>query len=311
MKIELLRNNYRRFNKKTDKFIGRGYRLKAWSSEIYCFLRYGCSPDDYFRYEFYRKSGYERNKFITYRRSKRIIRQYNDPTYSKYFGDKCLFNEKFADFIGRAWLDGRTCSFDEFDSFVKKYGAVFLKPMNGSQGHGALYLKAEEAKKLKDTYGNYIAEEIIRQHHILAKLNSSSVNTVRILTFRGKAIAGALRIGGKGSIVDNLHSNGVCAHLDLRTGLIDAPCINNQLDKFLTHPDSGITLLGFQVPCWDEIIALAEKAAQMIPQVQYIGWDIAVTEHGAILVEGNHDPGHDVVQMIAQTGLYEKIQRMK
>ena len=42
-------------------------------------FRFGCSPDDYFRYEFYRKSNFEKNKFITYRTSKRIIKKYNDP----------------------------------------------------------------------------------------------------------------------------------------------------------------------------------------------------------------------------------------
>lgn len=42
----------------------------------------------------------------------------------------------------------------------------------------------------------------------MISLNPTSVNTVRVLTFHGKVIAAALRIGGTGTIIDNLHSNG-------------------------------------------------------------------------------------------------------
>ena len=47
----------------------------------------------------------------------------------------------------------------------------------------------------------------------------------------------------------------------------------------------------------------------MIPEVQYAGWDVAILEDGVAIIEGNRDPGHDVVQMIAQTGLYNKIRK--
>lgn len=36
---------------------------------------------------------------------------------------------------------------------------------------------------------------------------------------------------------------------------------------------------------------------QLIPQLGYIGWDIAVSETGPQLIEGNEFPGHDILQM--------------
>ena len=66
--------NMRRFNKNVQEILNGKY-VKAWTDEIYSILRFGCSPDDYFRYEFYRKSNFEKNKFITYRRSKKIIKK--------------------------------------------------------------------------------------------------------------------------------------------------------------------------------------------------------------------------------------------
>ena len=141
----------------------------------------------------------------------------------------------------------------------------------------------------------------------MASLNPSSVNTIRVLTFKGEVIACALRIGGDDAVVDNLHSNGVCAHLDRNEGVIDALCIDNKLNKYLKHPRTGKLLVGFQVPNWEILIARVKEAATVVPEVEYIGWDVAVLDDDVAIIEGNHDPGHDVVQMIAQTGLWEKI----
>ena len=62
-------------------------------------------------------------------------------------------------------------------------------------------------------------------------------------------------------------------------------------------------LIGFEIPLWDAIKQEVTKAAQLISEVAYIGWDVAILEDSVALIEGNHDPGHDVVQMIAQTGV--------
>ncbi len=312
MNLETVLTRAGKFNTNIRKHLNEKHAAGIWLSELYCYCRYGCSPDDYFRYQFYRKSGYERNKFITYRRSRRIIKQYNDTKEAEYLYNKTRFNTLFADFINRDWINAGECTRAEFDAFLRKHREVLMKPLLGGQGKGIYKLTFSELSGNKENhFQGYIAEEIIRQHHELSRLNPSSVNTVRVMTFMGKAIAGALRIGGTGALVDNLHSNGVCAHLDLETGMIDSPCINNDLECFLFHPGTGTQLIGFKVPDWEAVIATAEKAAAMVPHVQYIGWDIAVTENGPELIEGNEDPGHDVVQMIAQTGLYEEIRRME
>ena len=312
MNTQFLVDNIKRFSDNTKNHIEKGSRSIAWLSELYCFLRHGCSPDDYFRYEFYKKSDYERSRFITYRRSQRLIKQYNNPEFTKYFQEKQLFNKKFNEFLGREWIDCGKVSGDEFARFVHRHGYILMKPFGGGQGKGIFKLSDKDIRTFEfEHHKDFLAEQIIVQHPKMAMLNRSSVNTVRVLTFKGKVIACALRIGGEGAIVDNLHSNGVCAHLDVKTGIIDSLCINNKLEKFLYHPGSHLQLVGFQVPNWDKVIHTAKAAARVVPEVQYVGWDIAVTENGTALIEGNHDPGHDVVQMIAQTGLYRDIQRIE
>lgn len=310
---EFLQSNVIRFNKNVNDRIGDGL-VKHWISECYCLLRFGCSPDDYFRYEFFKKSNYERNKFITYRRSKRIIKTYNDPRYIQTLNDKTEFNRFFHAFIHRDWLDLRNASEQAFTDFVMQHGEVIMKPLCGGQGKGIFKLTASELENglfELEHYKDYIAEEILHQHSRMAALNPTSVNTVRVLTFKGEIIACALRTGGEKAIVDNLHSKGVCAHIDIEHGIVDALCVNMRLDKYLFHPVTREKLVGYELPNWELLKERVQEAAAMVPQVAYIGWDVCILDDDIALIEGNHDPGHDVVQMIAQTGLYDAIRDLE
>lgn len=56
-------NNIGCFNKNIQEILNGKY-VKAWTDEIYSMLRFGCSPDDYFRYEFYRKSNFEKTNLL-------------------------------------------------------------------------------------------------------------------------------------------------------------------------------------------------------------------------------------------------------
>lgn len=312
-KIAFLRSNFIRFNKNVKDRFGYGY-VKHWLNECYCAVRFGASPDDYFRYEFYKKSNYERDKFITYRRSKKIIQTHNDKKYVPIFQYKTKFNEFFHEFIHREWIDIDLATPELFLNFVSKHGSVIMKPKTGGQGKGIFKLcvenLTEDALDL-GKYQGYIAEQILQQHPAMQALNPSSVNTVRVLTFKGKIIACALRTGGEGAIVDNLHSQGVCAHVNLEYGVIDAPCIDMNFNKYIMHPVTGAKMLGFEIPNWELVKKRTEEAAGLVPDVPYVGWDICVLDRDIALIEGNHDPGHDVVQMITQTGLFDSVLEMK
>lgn len=307
--LSFIRDNIKRFNVHTKQLLNSNY-AKAWAEEIYCIIRFGCSPDDYFRYEFYKKSNTERNKFITFRRSQQIIKKYNRSSQTNILNDKVKFNTFFHDYIKRNWIEIGAVSKKELKNFCAQYKSIIVKPINGGQGHGIFLWHNGNSNSDVDTlatYSGYIAEEILTQHPKMKRLNPSSVNTVRILTFKGEIVAAALRIGGDGAIVDNLHSNGVCGHIDIPTGIIDVPCIDMNFNKYIYHPTTHEKLVGFEIPLWEQAKAEVVNAANAIPDVQYIGWDVAILSDSIALIEGNHDPGHDVVQMIAQTGLYTDI----
>ena len=53
------------------------------------------------------------------------------------------------------------------------------------------------------------------------------------------------------------------------------------------HPVTGVCFENFSLPFWDEVEKLVLKAHAFIPSVISIGWDVAITEKGPVLLEGN------------------------
>lgn len=310
--LKLIKKRVIRFNSNIKCFIGGRYLL-TWIDEIFSFLAFGASPDDYFRYEFYKKSWYERNKFITYRRSKKLINKYSfsDADAVKMFNDKAAMNLFFKDYIKREWLDLDVCSDKDFSMFVEKYERVIMKPKGGSGGRGIFILNRNEMPKTTKEYSGYIAEQILVQHPELSKLNNSSVNTLRVMTFKSKVISCVLKVGRGNAVVDNMCSDGMYGNVNLKYGITDSVFLDIGLNRYYFHPYSGEKLCGIKIPYWDKIVEYVEETAKKLPTMEYLGWDIAILPDGPAVIEANEAPGHDLsCQSTAQVGLYDKIKEL-
>ncbi|MBJ6911663.1 hypothetical protein JG661_20565, partial [Vibrio cholerae] len=55
------------------------------------------------------------------------------------------------------------------------------------------------------------------------------------------------------------------------------------------HPDTQICFSGLTIPYWNDIIDIVKKAALELPKLRSLGWDVALTENGPILLEVNRD----------------------
>ena len=145
----------------------------------------------------------------------------------------------------------------------------FAKAICGSQGKQVQKItNNEELGKFTEKWrGNkFIVQKTVRQHKELSAINPLAVNTIRMVTvYDGKNIkvlSAALRCGSKASgFVDNFSNGGGAV-------LIDE---NGRLEKYglrfkgvptctECHPDTGFRFAGYQVPYYDEAVALAKKA---------------------------------------------------
>ena len=124
-------------------------------------------------------------------------------------------------------------------------------------------------------------------------LNAESVNTIRIVTIREnneiKILSSVLRVGtSKSKNVDNWAAGGLCIEIDKNGVLTQYGYAKPKYgDKFEVHPDSKVKFKGFTIPYYDEVVNLVKKAHEKLYGIESIGWDVAVTQDGPVLIEGN------------------------
>ena len=217
---------------------------------------------------------------------------YNPKEDVHIVGNKYECYERFKEYYGRECMlvDGSLEAGKDFENFCARKKKLIIKPLRKDSGVGVEVFTFGESK-VPDY--PFIAEEIIYQSEALAKFHPQSVNTLRINTIKCKDSIEIwqciLRYGRSGNVVDNAHFGGCFSVINNDGYAIAAGDVKRQ--KYTVHPDSGVALTGFKVPDWEQACELVRHLATMVGKLRFIGWDLAHTDKGWILVEANTSPG--------------------
>ena len=207
---------------------------------------------------------------------------------------------------------------------------LFVKPVCGRGGKGAerwdysfgLYRPIDGAWLTRDELFSRLARRSrsvplliqprLVNHEALQQLNNGALSTVRVLTCLNEAgkpelVGAAMRMAiGSNRTVDNLHAGGIACAVDLETGAL-GPASNIGADSRLgwlgRHPGTGAEIEGARLPMWDEVRKFAVRAHWAFSDRVIVGWDIAITPDGPVLVEGNGSPDLDIMQRFVRHGL--------
>ena len=186
-----------------------------------------------------------------------------------------------------------------------------IKPINGLGGADVKKVLSSSIKDIDEYYeylknNNMFLEEVIKQHKKMNMLCETSVNTIRIMTFvnnnKSEILYAALRVGNGKYEVDNFHKGGMGVSINTRYGKLKGDAIDKDLNHFKKHPVTKTIFNNFEIPYWNETKKLVLNAALVNQNIKVVGWDVAITNKGPVLVEGNRRPGFDLVQVLSKKG---------
>lgn len=289
---------------------------------LYCGIKYGAGPLDYDLFEFYTLSEKQRKTYVTRGVNNALVKKYNNASMWHIFDNKNEFNTIFKDYINRDWCFTKDLTKDEFLKFLNGKDGFIYKPKDGTCGRGIEKIMVE-GKDCDSLYNEIISkpegiiEQIVVQNQKLSEVYPLAVNTVRVVTINdGKSVTPIFafwRIGNNGKFVDNLNSGGMAAIIDIESGKITLPAADKNAITYTHHPHTNKEIVGFEMPMWDTILKTVEGAAKKIPEVGYVGWDIALSNDSVQIIEGNCFPGHDILQLPAytptKTGLMPRVEK--
>ena len=233
---------------------------------------------------------------------------------------------------GMGWLVGK----DAIANFLRTTDAypLFGKPITGNASQSAGVASLTGYDKTTDTLtrhdgtaldvdafaeevneyfgpGGYLFQKRIFPHPDIAKACGTGLGTVRIVTVNEgdgpRPLYAAWKITATDAVADNFWRKGnLLADVDVETGTLRRVRTGGgfRFEEVETHPETGVQLLGWTLPDWNEALETALDAHSLVPMVGIIGWDLALADGGPMIIEGNTFPNHTLYQDATGKGVF-------
>lgn len=277
----------------------------------WCVFRYGMALSDYLNYKIYSRTPAQRKRYAGVRAQNEFYERVSPSAHKTQFTLKPTFLKNFAEFTGRSFIVPAEDNYEAVAEFIRTHDAFMSKPYDGLGGRDVEKVYAKEIADPRAYHEHCITnrlflEELVIQHEGMNALCPASVNTIRMMTFNDhgnpRLLWMGLRIGNGVNVVDNFHAQGLAASIDMDTGKLVGNALDKDNNEFTHHPTTGTKIDGFQIPCFEEAKALALSAAARSDKILVVGWDVAISENGPVIIEGNRRPGFDMVQVLDDCG---------
>lgn len=319
---QLDKPKFKLFLQHAKKESGRSTLALLWDI-LLSSLRYNISILEYFQFHFYKISSQEKAAWAGTGYMYEYQLKMNPKEGRSVLEDKLQFLAAYKDFVHHAYAslnEIKTNSVPLEELLKNQSGKIVFKHSHGQCGNGIEVLPTQGFDQAKiiaqlEKGGNDFVEEFVSQHPQLMKMSPAGLNTVRVVTQitttnKVDLVAARLRITVNSS-VDNLAAGNIAAPIDIHTGLVCGKGVYSDITKPAEqfHPITKTEIPGFAIPYWEEITKMITAAALLYPSNRSVGWDVAVTERGPELIEGNHDWCKLLWQLPAQKGLKADLEK--
>lgn len=292
-----------------------GAKVLTYVDLIWCGVRYGASPNNYVNFDLKNANSTERKTYLTHRKSEYLMKKYNDRNSIWQLEDKYEFAVLMGDQYGRLFAKSNALSKEDLLK-LSVNSKIIYKPLRGGQGIG---IKVFDKKEYPDmnkmlleiqSLPEGIVEEWILQDERMSMLYPDAVNPIRVQSLRTDnvhIIAATITIANDTNIANASGQKAIFALVDVNNGVVITDGYDYNGNSYITHPMTGVEIKGFDIPRWDEVKCLVKEASNKIKNVRYIGWDIAISKSGPIIIEANNDPGYTAYQLPLLTGKHKGI----
>lgn len=242
----------------------------------------------------------------------------NPVAYRAAYADKNLFPKIIGkDYLPRTVLcringgDLLDADYNKADDNILKYAAdarsLILKPSTYTRSgwqimrfdrQGDTFVSKDGTVLTTDFLLHYRSDfclqETIVQHAFMQALCATSVNTIRLGVYRSvvdnepKIIGGCLKVGRKGSIIDNNNAGGMLVGVDMQTGELGKYVLDVDGRRFDSLNGVNFAMASLQIPHWDEVLQLAKLVSRKVLCHRLLTLDIALRDSGKpALIEYN------------------------
>ena len=295
-------------------------KAKQWTLVFKNSLKYNISILEFYQFDFLNKDHKEKLKWAGTGTLYEYQLKSNPQSERQILDDKRLFLKSYAKYVVNQVhiLEELEDDAKLIDDLLSKHKKIVFKEASGKCGAGVAIKPTSELtpSTILDFMkaNNFdMVETYIQQHEAINQLSPSAVNTIRIFTKLDEdnnyTVLGCRMRISVDCEVDNLAAGNLAAPIDETTGVINGLGVYSDITKppETYHPITQTKLPGFQIPYWNEIMAMVKEASLLHPQNKSIGWDVVLTPKGPGLIEGNHDWCKLVWQLPVNQGLKEKL----
>jgi hypothetical protein len=236
-------------------------------------LKINTYPSDYYRFQFYRrdKTWEEKGRHLG-----RMGSRYW-PWDSIALKDMALLTNKYIhkhlligmglptpELLASVGHHYDVQTLDELKALLESWRFdIVVKPIRGARGSEVAVLSWENGRFIDGNGDEWSADRL--WEHVSHDMEGGSLIERRVFNV-GHTAQHFLRFGCGKLQVDNIHAGGII---------------------ITHHPDTGKPLIGFRADGFDEVLALCHRASNKFAMVGTMGWDIAYTSEGPMIIECN------------------------
>lgn len=255
------------------------------------------------------------SEYLTFRSLKPFYNDFYPIRYISILEDKLVF-EKFMNnyptfapknlgYISRRKLFFYNTEPQPIENIENYSLNSIIKSVNGFGGkdvfklfveNGILTINGEESSvpALIDRLPRMaVIQQVLDQHETIKKLHPASLNTARVITVNTGSklivVCAFLRVGMGNSVVDNISRGGIYVPVDKESGKLGHYAYSDNEPMFYySHPQTNVAFDGLQIPFYQQALQLCKDLHHNLPYFFLIGWDVAFTPTGPVIIEANN-----------------------